>query len=133
MSRNRCDTACVCGWRLSEAIRSGPMMDETEYLGMVGRLNYLGNHGHGWVHSDWLSGPATFQRLICPICCRVYAGWFARNHDATIPEPELFDSSFFFAFNDEPASPDEPLQPAYELRDILQAWVDAGRPPKVSQ
>lgn len=126
MSRNRCAMACVCGWDLEQAAKIGPPLTEEDYLARVGQMRYYGNSGHGWVHGSHLTGRARFQQLLCPICGRVYAGWVAEK----IMRPgeyELFDSSFFYAFNDEPSEKDEPLT-SMSLEDILVAWAAAGRP-----
>jgi len=128
MSRNRYDDQCVCGWPLDEAQPVGPLLSEQDYLTEVGQLRYLGNSGHGWMTKPYLYGPASFQKIVCPICYRVYAGWMGAREPGLVPD-QLFDSSFYHAFNDEPAPEDEPLT-HYHLHDILQAWVDAGRPRK---
>jgi hypothetical protein len=111
------------------------MLTEDEYLKAVGQERYLSNFGHGWVHGEWLrKNSLMFQRLECPICGRLYVGWFAaRQADPPNVVPDtLFDSSFFYAFNDEPSAEDEPLT-TMSAKDILQAWADAGRPGKESR
>lgn len=132
MSRNRASTDCECGWPLDRATHVEPPRSEASYLTLVGQTRYLNNSGYGWVHDSRLYGPVQFQRIECPICGRIYAGWLAaREHGPTADF--LFDSSFWHSFNDEPAynphgpSADAPLTD-YRLEDILQAWTAAGRP-----
>lgn len=54
-----------------------------------------------------------WAKLQCPICRRLYAGWFVLQPwvvEGRVPgEPryELVDTSFFWAFNDEPSDRDE--------------------------
>lgn len=50
-----------------------------------------------------------YRRLECPFCRRQYVGWYARhphNELTEAPAYELYDTSFWHSFNDEPADED---------------------------
>lgn len=74
-----------------------------------------------------------FRHLICPLCGRQYAGWYVQNPSAIAgsaageswskPKWELYDSSFWSAYNDEPADADGPTR---EINpDVVRAAVEA--------
>ena len=127
MSRNRMSTECECGWPLDQATLEGPELDEATYLAEVGQLRYLGNQGYGWAyganHGDLSAPEVLFQKVSCPICDRLYAVWLAQGRMGLW----IFDSSFYWAFNDEPSSRDDALN-APTSKEILLRWKAAGRP-----
>lgn len=71
-----------------------------------------------------------FRKLECPICRRLYAGWYVRQPHVIEPTPEppvyeLSDTSFYYAFNDEPSDRDEENVIRWTPEEIvgaLRAW-----------
>ena len=133
MSRNLTSSRCLCGYwdfprerELAQA--DSGLMTESAYFAAIGGSPY---RGCGYGYRDDLDGQtftrtlpfgehsATYhsipqekrlrwRRLDCRICGRVYAGWY-RAAPCRNTEPwkyELYDLSFFYAFNDEPSPRD---------------------------
>jgi hypothetical protein len=75
-----------------------------------------------------------WRRIHCPLCGRQYAGWYRRVPDRRYPDGtfgpsclELYDTSFYHSFDDEPAAEDEasvcdPLHPWWLL--FRAFWLD---------
>lgn len=81
-----------------------------------------------------------YRRLECVFCGRTYAGWYRRDPvndldvqpDAPLedrPHYELYDTSFFWAFNDEPAEKDGPKRTwsAQKLAALAKRWNEEER------
>jgi len=77
-----------------------------------------------------------YAQIECPICLRLYVGWYVhapwtRYRDGTEDRHyELYDTSFYWAFNDEPDEKDvENLREltADEIRAALSDWVEKRR------
>jgi len=78
------------------------------------------------------------RHLQCPLCFAQYVGWYrafppetAKSAEGTITRRpvtyELYDTSFWLAFNDEPCPEDGPQRPITSavVRDALMAWFAA--------
>ncbi len=83
--------------------------------------------GNGWtnaVHSpeprsNWIAEPQVFshvppearyryRKVTCPICRRRYAGWYVQQPKCGEPAVyEIYDTSYWYAYNDEPSERDE--------------------------
>lgn len=51
-----------------------------------------------------------WKRIDCPICHRAYAGWYVQQPSSLDPPRfELYDTSYWFAGNDEPCDEDRAL------------------------
>jgi len=77
-----------------------------------------------------------FAKVECPICLRLYSGWYVhapwtRYRDGTEDRHyELYDTSFYWAFNDEPAERDiENLREftTPQIKEALSAWLEKRR------
>lgn len=93
-------------------------MSEDEYLRQIDWEDcpYRGNSHYGWAGRGLGRNDETrFLRIQCPDCGRLFAGWYRRDDGAWT----LFDSSFFFAFNDEPSQKDlaEAHEPPRQVAD----------------
>jgi hypothetical protein len=124
MSRNLSSTVCYnCSTDfMSRFIKPNDpsLLTEEEYFRAIGWWPnpYTNNQGHGWVHSSRaIHKSARFSRQDCPVCHAPFAGWYQlesttqHREDAGPPEDMwvLFDSSYWFAFNDEPGMKDSEL------------------------
>jgi hypothetical protein len=111
MSRNRCDTQCQCGMNLSyrpELRRRdfSELMRGADYLKAIGWEDCPYRGGMDWTHQNQ---PLMYAKVICPLCLVEYVGWY---HPPTMPQYdgpawELFDTSYWSAYNDEPGDTDE--------------------------
>lgn len=68
--------------------------------------------------------------LECPVCLRLYAGWYVRQphyvptkYEADPPVYGLYDLSYFHAFNDEPSDKDIARLVTWSPEDIVSALV----------
>lgn len=80
----------------------------------------------GWTYSVPEPGDRyRWKRIQCPLCHRQYAGWYVQQPASLEPPAyELYDTSFWFARNDEPCPED--LAGVREITpDVLVAAVEA--------
>lgn len=131
MSRNLSKTYCpVCkrgfaptSFSIGEAHK---LMTEGQYLKAIGWEDcpYKGNFGYGWTGKGG-NIKTHFLRIQCPDCGRLFAGWYQCMGDSWV----LFDSSYFFSFDDEPCERDEiDVRKGPAEHDLKLPWhVDASR------
>lgn len=128
MSRNRCETTCDCGLKLSYR----PELSRRQESTLVDGKAYL--KAIGWESCPYRPagyGPGQyvtmFGKVVCPICRLEYAGWFAPPNDYEKkyegPEWRLYDTSFWSTFNDEAGDEDkknwrDPLEVLAIIRDM---------------
>lgn len=74
-----------------------------------------------------------FMKLECAVCHRLYVGWYRQQPSRVAPVYELYDTSFYYAFNDEPSNLDLHLLVDWkpdEIAHVLACWltIHAGPP-----
>ena len=107
MSRNRSTTMCDCGLCLRYRPEVGRRSDKdlfgaAEYVLKIGKANWSSPIG-GYPRVATL-----FAKVICPLCFTEYVGWFSPPSfpDLDGPEWELYDTSYWSTYNDEPGEAD---------------------------
>lgn len=118
MSRNRCETECPCGLNLATRAGRKPqkdLMSSEEYLKAIGwedcpYMDFMASCMSRTVFTGWSNRgePTMFAKVICPLCLVEFVGWFhpPRSPQSDGPEWELYDTSYWSVFNDEPGAED---------------------------
>ena len=121
MSRNRITTECECGVRLAtEDAHESELMTDAEYgKRSPSKVRYGNNSGYGWARDN---AEVRFREVACPLCGANYAVWYVKNLMRLLYWSP-FDSSYFRAFNDEPAEEDEPTR-AVTMLDVAREYVE---------
>lgn len=100
MPRNRACTHCECGRNFPTSVPIAvPFHQYLRTIGITEQHPYWNNSGYGW-HATHI------HYHECGYCGRLFALWC--NPAKQGPAFDVVDSSFFYAFNDEPSDKDQP-------------------------
>lgn len=138
MSRNRCSTRCECEWwdfRFDARSPDAPdLMTCVEYKELVNTRYDPSGYGYPETREFHLRVPEEdryrMAKLQCPVCFRLYAGWFVQDPWAVKtdsglgPGYECYDTSFFWSYNDEPSLRDEEGALVWTRKLFLEALAE---------
>lgn len=66
-----------------------------------------------------------WRKVVCPFCCVAYAGWYRAEPRSKDDGPwfyELYDTSYWSSFNDEPGEEEKAARRPVSAEDLVKAW-----------